>query len=156
MMRIVSSLLLATLLGLGTAQAQVGGTEIVLYRFAGVRDDGGGIGMGVATVFHCTNFSGVTETIRFVLRDFDATLISNRTVNIAHLRTIAVSTHDDVAYAHTDFLSSATPIMEGSLAIAATTTSIVCTAMTIDASNPVPVGVSLHGVRFSPIPGTEE
>ena len=70
MMRIISSLLLAALLGLGTAQSQgrlggpaqsltgplaVGDNEITLYRFTGVRDNGGLTNLGVATVFHCTN-----------------------------------------------------------------------------------------------------
>jgi hypothetical protein len=42
--------------------------EIIIYRFPGVKDD---LGTQVATVFHCTNFSGVTETIRFVTRNFE-------------------------------------------------------------------------------------
>ena len=36
-------------------------------RVSSVRDDGG-VFAGVATVFRCTNFSGVTESIRFVTR----------------------------------------------------------------------------------------
>jgi hypothetical protein len=31
--------------------------EVIIYRFPGVRDSGGGDNIGVATVFHCTNFS---------------------------------------------------------------------------------------------------
>src|SRR5262245_8840390 len=33
--------------------------EVVLYRFPGVLDNGGGTGSGTATAFHCTNYSGV-------------------------------------------------------------------------------------------------
>jgi hypothetical protein len=50
------------------ASAAAGGPEVIIYRFPGVRDDGGPSSIGVATVFHCTNFSGVPETIRFVTR----------------------------------------------------------------------------------------
>src|SRR5262245_54482519 len=42
--------------------------EIVIYRFPGVLDDGDAAVNGVATVFHCTNFSGVTENVRFATR----------------------------------------------------------------------------------------
>src|SRR5262249_39929881 len=50
------------------ADAAVGDPEMVIYRFPGVADNGGGAGVGVATVFHCTNFSGVQETLRIVTR----------------------------------------------------------------------------------------
>jgi hypothetical protein len=53
-----------------------------LYRFPGVLDN-----VGVATVFHCTNFSGAQETIRLVTRDFDGTLKSNSTGSMPHLTT---------------------------------------------------------------------
>ncbi len=50
------------------ALGAVGDAEIILYRFPGVFDNGAVSG-GVATAFHCTNFSGVPETIRIVIRD---------------------------------------------------------------------------------------
>src|SRR5215216_2839811 len=56
------------------APGAVGDTEQILYRVSGVFDSGGVFNTGVATAFHCTNFSGVTETIRIVLRDSNATL----------------------------------------------------------------------------------
>jgi hypothetical protein len=75
MTKITSSLSISTLLGLSLlvapgqpAQAAVGDPELILYRFAGVTDNGGAANQGVAIVFHCTNFSGVTEIIRFVTR----------------------------------------------------------------------------------------
>src|SRR5215475_2467816 len=48
------------------ADASITDPEIIIYRFPGVRDDGGGVFIGVATVFFCTNFSGVTENARLV------------------------------------------------------------------------------------------
>jgi hypothetical protein len=40
------------------ASASTQDPEILIYRFPGVRDNGGAAQTGVATVFHCTNFSG--------------------------------------------------------------------------------------------------
>jgi hypothetical protein len=64
---------------IGTA---VSDTELLIYRFTGARDDGGGTGSGVATIVHCTNFSGSAETVRFAARNFDSTLVANRTFTI--------------------------------------------------------------------------
>src|SRR5262249_14217357 len=70
--------------------------EIIIYRFPGVRDD---VNVGVTTAFHCTNFSGFPETIRFVTRATTSTLMSNATMSIAHLETKTASTHPNAAYA---------------------------------------------------------
>jgi hypothetical protein len=64
------------------AQAATTDPEIILYRFAGVRDNG-----TMGTAFICTNFSGVTETIRVVVRTFDGTIRANSALQVTHLRT---------------------------------------------------------------------
>jgi len=139
------------------ADAAVGDPEVIIYRFSGVLDDGGVANAGVATVFHCTNFSGVQETIRFVTRRSDAEIASNGTVNIAHLATRTVVTHATLAYFTEIILETLTgSIAQGTTAIAATSINIVCTAVTIDASTTAPVGVALHGIRFAPVPGSQE
>jgi len=135
-------------------QAAVGDPEVIIYRFPGVRDDGGGTNAGEATVFHCTNFSGVTETIRFVTRNTTGTLLQNSTDSIPHLATRTAVTHPTVAFANN--LNLATSVVQGTTAIAATSTNIICTAMTIDASTTAPVGVALRGIRFNPVPGSQE
>ena len=137
------------------AEAAQTDPEVIIYRFPGVRDDGGGPNVGVATVFHCTNFSGAAETLRFVTRDFDSGIKSNGTFTLLHLRTTSVVTHNVAAYG-TDLLLATNVVNGGTTAIAATSTNIVCTAMTIDAANPKPTGVSLRGIRFSPVPGSQE
>jgi hypothetical protein len=129
--------------------------EVIIYRFPGVRDSGGSPNTGVATVFHCTNFSGVPETTRFVTRNFNGTLLQNNAVSINHLETRTAVTKSTTAYA--DNLVLATGLVaQGTTAIAATSTNIICTAMTIDASAAVPIGVALRGIRFSPVPGSQE
>jgi hypothetical protein len=124
--------------------------EVIIYRFPGVTDNA-----GMATVFFCTNFSGVTENIRFVTRAFNGDLIQNSTKSVVHLGTITVNTHQTAAYAPDLDLATGT-FSGGTTAIAATSTNIICTAMTIDAANPKPDGVALRGIRFNPVPGSQE
>ena len=136
------------------ASAGVNDPEVIIYRFPGVRDDGGATNVGVATVFHCTNFSGVIENIRFVTRNNTGALLANGVAGIAHLATITASTHINAAYAGSPLATGL--VNSGTTAIAATSINIICTAMTIDAANPKPDGVALRGIRFSPVPGSQE
>jgi hypothetical protein len=133
----------------------IGGTELIIYRFPGVRDDGSGSGAGVATVFQCTNFSGVNETIRFVVREFNAGVVANSAFTIAHLNTLTASTHVTNPLSNSVSLGTGA-VVGGTVAIAATSTSLVCTAMILDASASGPEGIGLHGVRFNPAPFSQE
>ncbi len=132
----------------------IGDPEIILYRYPGVLDNGGAANAGVATTFHCTNFSGVSETIRFVIRDFSAGVVANFSFTITHLTTRTLSTHLINLYLGANLNTGA--IAQGTAAIAATSTSIVCTAMVVDAASFSPQGIALHGIRFNPIPGSQE
>jgi hypothetical protein len=136
-------------------QAATTDPEVIIYRFPGVHDDGGATDVGVATVFFCTNFSGVIETVRFVTRQSNSTLAGNSIVGIGHLSTISVATHATAAYSNESNLATGL-VTYGTTAIAATSTNIICTAMTIDAANSKPVGVALRGIRFSPVSGSQE
>ena len=137
------------------ADAATTDPEVIIYRFPGVRDDGGASGVGIATVFHCTNFSGATETLRFVTRQFSGALLQNNTATINHLATKTAVTHAVFAYAEDPILATG-EVIQGTTAIAATSINIICTAMTIDAANLKPDGVALRGIRFSPVPGSQE
>jgi hypothetical protein len=132
-----------------------GGAEVVLYRFPGVFDSGHVTATGVATAFHCTNFSGATEIIRIVIRNFNSDVLCNFDFPIPHLGTRTTSTHNTNLYVE-DFFLSTGAIGQGTAAIAATSTSIICTAMTIDAGSATPVGIALRGIRFNPAPGSQE
>ena len=136
-------------------QAGINDPEVIIYRFPGVTDDGGGVNTGVATVFHCTNFSGATENIRFVTRNLIGGLVQNDVVSIAHLATSTAGTHQTRAYG-TNLNLTTGPVFQGTTAIAATSINMICTAETIDASTAVPVGVARRGIRFSPVPGSQE
>src|SRR3954451_5639544 len=100
-MQIVHSLIAALALTLvvpAAADAAQVDPEVIIYRFPGVRDDGSANFAGTATVFHCTNFSGATETIRFVTRDHNSILVTNKTSLIAHLTTLTAFTHFTASY----------------------------------------------------------
>ena len=109
----------------------------------------------MATVFFCTNFSGVLENIRFVTRKTNGDIATNVAFSMAHLTTRTVPTHPTLAYSDSANNLN-TGVVEGTTAIAATSINIICTAMTIDAAAATPVGVALRGIRFSPVPGSQE
>jgi len=137
-------------------QAGINDPEVIIYRFPGVFDDGGVANSGVATVFHCTNFSGATENIRLATRDAGGILKQNFALPVSHLSTHSWSTHESLAYPSQTFLNTGL-VAEGTTAIAATSINVVCTAMTIDAASTKPAfAVSLHGIRLSPVPGSQE
>jgi len=137
------------------AQAGENDPEVIIYRFPGVRDDGGVNNVGVATVFHCTNFSGAIENVRFVTRNTNTVVASNKVVQIAHLETRTAATHFTQAYSEDQNLATGS-LNQGTTAIAATSINIICTAETIDASTAVPIGVARRGIRFNPVPGSQE
>ena len=158
-MMTMQRLVVAAALAIGMAapaSAAITDPEVIIYRFPGVSDNGGAENVGIATAFHCTNFSGATETMRFVTRGSSGGLITNLTHSIAHLQTITAVTHVNAAYPHDLSLSTGGGASPGTTAIAATSVNIVCTAMTIDAAATKPIGVALRGIRFSPAPGSQE
>jgi hypothetical protein len=153
----IQSALIAAALAMGMAapvSAAQTDPEVIIYRFPGVVDDGSPVGAGVATAFHCTNFSGVTETLRIVVRQANTVIRANFDVQVFHLATVTLSTHGTVLY--NDGILNTNIVNQGTAAIAATSTNIICTAVTLDASSAVPNGFALRGIRFNPIPGSQE
>jgi len=135
-------------------QAGLNDPETLIYRVPAVYDDGGGSFAGEATLFSCTNFSGVTENIRFVTRDFDGTLKTNHVFTVNHLTTRNAGTHP-IANISANTLDTGF-VSGGTTAIAATSINIICTAMIIDATGALTHGVALRGIRFNPAPGSQE
>jgi hypothetical protein len=129
---------------------------ILIYRVTGVRDDGAAARAGTATALHCTNLSEVAETLQILVRDFTGSLVSNvsRTLNSA--QTFTAVTHIAAVFAEDITMSPGSIIDQGYAAIGSTTTSIVCSAMLVNAAATSPVGISLHMVRYNPSPGTLE
>jgi hypothetical protein len=158
---------LAAMIGHASAQDRVEGAAVAavsgvttdpmvgIYRFTGVRDTGGAGLTGTATSFHCTNFSGSTESLRIQIRQFTGVVVKDATYNIGHNVTYTMSTHDTAAFAEDQFLATGL-VNQGMARIWATSPMVVCTASSIDAAASVPYGLDLHGIRFNPLPGTEE
>jgi hypothetical protein len=148
-----SIIAVAALAVYGPAYAAIGDPEVIIYRVSGVADSGGAT--GVATTFHCTNFSGVTENVRIVVRATAGNILANLDQQVPHLWTVSASTKDTIIY--TENIQLATGgIPQGTAAIAATSVNVTCTAMQVESNNTSPVGIKLHMTRFNPISGTQE
>jgi len=132
------------------AQAGINDPEVILYRVSGVVD----VNSGWATIFFCTNFSGVTETLRVVVRSPSAALMANVPVSIAHLNSVALATRPVTLFNHTNMNTDT--VNPGTAAIAATSVNITCTATQVQTNTTVPLTVPLHMTRFNPIAGTQE
>src|SRR5262249_56625625 len=109
----------------------------------------------LATSFHCTNFSGVDENVRVVVRSPVGTLRANVAAPISHLNTIIWSTHDVFIYGGEVLLPTGI-LGGGTAAIAATSVNVTCTAMEVQSNVTNAVGIALHMTRFNPIPATQE
>jgi hypothetical protein len=137
------------------ASATVGDPEVLLYRVAGVHETGGAAFSGVATAFHCTNFSGEEQNLRIVVRQSNGALLVNTSTTFIHLQTVTVSTKDTILYSETQVMNTGT-ISKGTAAIAATSIFVTCTAMILDAASTNAIGIALHMTRFNPMPNTQE
>src|SRR3954469_25335351 len=86
--------------------------EIIIYRFPGVLNRGAAANVGVATAFHCTNFSGAAENVRIVLRIKTGELIANQLYPIGHLQTLSASTHSTNLFNEEFLLGAAGALVE--------------------------------------------
>ena len=128
-----------------------------IYVGSGVRDNGAGDITGVATTFHCTNVSGVTVSIRYLVLFSTGAVAGAITLSAAHGATVTASTHDTALFSDTgNSIVPGTAVSQGGINIESTQSGVFCTAMMVDASALVPSGIDLHLVRVNPHPGTVE
>jgi hypothetical protein len=128
----------------------------LIYSVPGIRDSGAIAATGAATIILCTNWTGASQQIRFVLRDYQGNIRANVTSPMNALYTFTAGTHNTNAFVEDQVLAPGTPINPGSLRIFATTPQVSCTAMVIDAAPAVPDGIDLHVVRHNVWPNTQE
>ena len=126
-----------------------------IYRVSGVTNNGVA-NSGVATLFHCTSFSQVTETIRFVVRDFEGSKVGDQSVSVPSLFTRTAATHETNLFAEDKILTPGEPIFQGSAQISSTSLQVHCSAMIVDAASNGPQGIALHMVRLNPAGNTQE
>jgi len=127
-----------------------------IYRVSGVIDSGGNSQNGVATAFHCSNPRDETEKVRIIIRNFNGTTAANRDVNISPRRTVTAVTHETVLFEQDAILAAGNTINQGSAQIQATSRSVHCSAMIVDAAANVPQGIALHMVRYNSLNDTTE
>jgi hypothetical protein len=139
----------------GSRPLAVGDPPKVLYFVPGVSDSGSAENTGWATVFHCSSFSPVTETISFVIRNFSGTILANHSRSLASLATQTISTHGTQFTEDLPFLTPGVAVNNGIGVIRATSVNVVCSAMIVTAGE-VPQGVALHMIRSNPMNGTQE
>src|SRR5262245_14756797 len=73
----------------------------LLYIYSGVTDNGAAANVGVATSFHCSNFSGADQSVQVVVFANTGTLLANVTRVISNSGTGGTqtfSTHQTVVF----------------------------------------------------------
>jgi hypothetical protein len=126
-----------------------------LYLFPGVFDNGGGGQLGVASAFHCSNFSGTPQTVQVVVYNYNGTIVTNMSALIGAASTFTFATKDTALYSE-DLILNTGAVYQGLGVILGSSPGIVCTAQVLDASKAIPTGIDLHGIRFNPFPGSTE
>jgi len=126
-----------------------------IYVGTAVRDTGGADFQGTTTVFHCSNVSGLSAQIRFLVLGGTGSVAGSHTATVAHGATYAVPTKVQGAYA-ADFSLNTGLVDEGVVNIESTQSGVFCRGVTIGAGVVDPDGVPLFLVRVNPHPGTVE
>ena len=145
----------APLAGAIPAHAQTPNT--LLYLYSGVYDSGDAANTGSATSIHCSNFSGVDVNVQVVVYDTIAALKGNGALAIPNNESRTASTHLTNAYTEDQSFGFGTgTIRAGFALVVASSPYVVCSAQVVDAAAQNPIGFSLHGIRYNPIPGTQE
>jgi hypothetical protein len=128
-----------------------------IYIIAGVKNSSGGSDTGTATAIQCSNVSGVTTSIRFLVLGAGGNVLNAVTANgVPHGATIERSTHLTAAYNNEVALITGTGLSAGVINIESLESGVFCTAAIIDASLENPLGVTPHIVRINPHPGSVE
>jgi hypothetical protein len=127
-----------------------------IYVGSGVYDSGSGAGNGAATSFHCTNVSGVSANLRFLLLGPAGNTLGSFNRSLAHANTVTASTHETNTYFDYIIMTPGVSIIQGGIVIESTQTGVFCTAITLDAGASTPNGFPLNLIRFNPHPGSVE
>jgi len=107
------------------------------------------------TVFNCSNVSGVTASVRFLVLDKNAVVVGNATLTPGHGGTVAVGTSTllNSTFGTDQTLVTGT-VNQGVINIESTQSGVFCNAIIVtpDAGE----GITLPLVRVNPHPGTVE
>ena len=127
-----------------------------IYVGTGVADSGGIYEVGHATVFQCSNVSGNTAQLRFLVLEFGGSLVGSQVVNVPHGSSTGVTTHFTNFFSENAEIAPGVVIFRGTVNIESTQSGVFCQAYATDAAVSVPNVVPLKLVRVNPHPGTVE
>ena len=129
-------------------------TLTTIYVGAGVRDDGGAENVGIATTAVCSNVSGVTTSLRFLVLSPSGAVVGSSTFGtVPHGGTVTLATHATSTFLES--LMSTGQVAQGVVNIESLQSGVFCTAFVVDGFDPVDMA-PLHLVRINPHPGTVE
>jgi hypothetical protein len=123
-----------------------------IYVGSGVADSG--TATGSATTFHCTNVSGVSTSVRFLVLRATGAVAASATLTVAHGATVTTSTHGTFAYGDSSLVTGG--LFQGAINIESFQSGVFCNAVVVDSAASTPLGVPLPLVRINPHPGTVE
>jgi len=126
-----------------------------IYVGSGVRDDFQAAGAGIATVFNCTNVSGVSATVRVLVLGSNGGVAASNIQTLGHGFTRTWVTRAEATYAGDFALQPTGGLNQGAVNIESTQSAVFCNAVVSDAAD-AGDGIILPLVRVNPHPGTVE
>ena len=127
-----------------------------IYVGSGVRDSGHSSDAGLASIFMCSNVSGISASIRFQVLSSLGSPVGTASVTIAHGATYTAGSHFTASFNENVDLDTGA-VLQGAVNIESTQSAVFCTAAVIDAAgNPPSFTLPLHLVRVNSHPGTVE
>jgi len=153
MKKCTAALALAALAAAQPAAAVTFPSLTTIYVGAGVRDNDGTD--TIATVFMCSNVSGVTADLRFLVLTGSGTVAGQQTITMPHGLTVTAATNAPVATFGVQVNLSTGAISQGAINIESTQSAVFCNALVMDRVDEAD-GVPLRLVRINGHPGAEE
>ena len=126
-----------------------------IYLGTGVVDDTSIANTGLATSFLCTNVSGVSANIRYLVLDKFGAVAAQITQTVGHGSTSTVSTHNTTTFDEISLPTIQFAISQGAVNIESTQSGVFCSAYIVDAADAVDIA-PINLVRVNPHPGTVE
>lgn len=118
--------------GIESTRAKIGKYPLI-YGITGLLDNGGTANTGVAAAINCSNPTGFAANVQFVVYQWDATLVANKTYLIPKDRTWTVATHATELYTEDATLDTGI-LNSGLLQIRSDNAGVLCQAQNLDAS----------------------
>jgi hypothetical protein len=125
-----------------------------IYVGTGILDDGGSNGSGIATSFFCSNVSGLTANVRYlILNEAGGVLFNSAPLPLSHGASSVVSTHGTVL---TEGVMGVGALNTAVVNIESTQSGVFCRAALVNAAGPRHDSSPISLVRVNPHPGTVE